>query len=188
MQKPTEKPEKAVISDDELTELLGTLDKNDPFCDEMKSYMAFFRTLSKIQTPLMNSRRSVDERLAVARPLVAAGTHRMTDVSSPCDWNGDLENSIIEVWRDENGEPIISDFKLQRIPKQERPQCGARCRTGNPCQARVVVNVDGSFRKRCRMHGGLSTGPTSEAGRARIVESNRRRAKHRVLDGDRDVA
>jgi hypothetical protein len=28
---------------------------------------------------------------------------------------------------------------------------------------------------RCRLHGGLSTGPKTEAGRARIAESQRRR-------------
>ncbi len=30
---------------------------------------------------------------------------------------------------------------------------------------------------RCRVHGGLSTGPNTEAGRAAIAESNRRRAE-----------
>jgi hypothetical protein len=29
---------------------------------------------------------------------------------------------------------------------------------------------------RCRLHGGMSTGPRSEAGRAAIAESNKRRA------------
>ena len=37
-----------------------------------------------------------------------------------------------------------------------------------------LVRVE--FRKaRCRFHGGLSTGPKTEAGRARIAEAKRRR-------------
>ncbi|MBV9470708.1 MAG: hypothetical protein JO316_15660 [Abitibacteriaceae bacterium] len=62
--------------------------------------------------------------------------------------------------------------KLPKLLKSERPFCGARCRDGHSCRARVVED-----RRRCRMHGGLSTGPRSEAGRERIRESNRRRAK-----------
>lgn len=32
-------------------------------------------------------------------------------------------------------------------------------------------------KRRCRFHGGLSTGPKTEAGRARIAEAQRRRWK-----------
>ena len=61
--------------------------------------------------------------------------------------------------------------------KRERPRCDAKCRDGNPCEAppvwnkRLVQAVNG----RCRMHGGLSTGPKTEEGRRRIAESNRAR-------------
>ena len=55
-------------------------------------------------------------------------------------------------------------------PKARRPPCGARTRTGTPCAARCVPG-----RERCRMHGGLSTGPKTQAGRARIAAANRRR-------------
>jgi hypothetical protein len=61
-----------------------------------------------------------------------------------------------------------------RVPKAKRPACGAKTRKGTPCQARCV---DG--KAKCRLHGGLSTGPTSAAGRERIAESNRRRAQAR---------
>ncbi|WP_311201778.1 HGGxSTG domain-containing protein [Ruegeria conchae] len=40
------------------------------------------------------------------------------------------------------------------LPKTERPTCGARTRAGGQCQARVVPG-----KRRCRLHGGLSTGP-----------------------------
>jgi hypothetical protein len=59
-----------------------------------------------------------------------------------------------------------------RRPKAMRARCGARTRKGTPCQARVVAG-----KKRCRLHGGCSTGPKSEAGRNAIAESNRRRAE-----------
>jgi hypothetical protein len=58
------------------------------------------------------------------------------------------------------------------VPKSERPVCGARTRKGKECQARCTVN--GS---RCRLHGGLSSGPKTEAGRDAIRESNRRRGQ-----------
>jgi hypothetical protein len=43
------------------------------------------------------------------------------------------------------------------------PRCGALTRAGQPCQGPAMSNG------RCRMHGGLSTGPTSPEGLARIV-------------------
>jgi hypothetical protein len=58
-----------------------------------------------------------------------------------------------------------------------RPQCGAKCRSGVPCRARVAERQDGTLAKRCRLHGGLSTGAKTEAGRLAIAASNRRRAK-----------
>lgn len=65
--------------------------------------------------------------------------------------------------------------------------CCAKTRSGGECRARVAKRQDGTAAKRCRLHGGLSTGPTSEAGRARIAESNRRRAKNRVLDAKKKI-
>lgn len=47
----------------------------------------------------------------------------------------------------------------------ERRPCGAaRRRDGKPCRA---LNVAG--RRRCRWHGGLSTGPRSDEGRLRAL-------------------
>jgi hypothetical protein len=61
-----------------------------------------------------------------------------------------------------------------------RPHCGARCRSGSPCEApRVWVKGADAPRSRCRMHGGLSTGPRTPEGRATIAQSNRRRAAQR---------
>ncbi len=62
--------------------------------------------------------------------------------------------------------------------KRERPCCGARRRDGGRCQASPVWDSrrDRPVNGRCRMHGGLSTGPKTEEGRRRIAESNRARA------------
>lgn len=49
------------------------------------------------------------------------------------------------------------------------PRCGAKNRRGTPCQCPAMTNG------RCRLHGGLSTGPKTAAG----IESIRRsRTKH----------
>lgn len=51
----------------------------------------------------------------------------------------------------------------------ERRSCGARRRRdGKPCQA---LNEPG--RKRCRWHGGLSTGPRTVGGKARSLQNLR---------------
>jgi len=67
-------------------------------------------------------------------------------------------------------------------PKAERPLCGARCRSKRwePCAARVCVRPDGrGLARRCRMHGGLSTGARTPEGRARLREAGRRGAAER---------
>jgi hypothetical protein len=48
--------------------------------------------------------------------------------------------------------------------KRDRPRCGARTRAGGSCQAPVVRG-----KSRCRMHGGLSTGPRTAEGKARTL-------------------
>ena len=64
-------------------------------------------------------------------------------------------------------------------PKSERPRCSSRCRDGSPCKALAVWDrhLDRPVNGRCRMHGGLFTGPNTEEGRRRIAESNRARGK-----------
>ncbi len=49
------------------------------------------------------------------------------------------------------------------------PRCGAKTRRGTPCRSPAMANG------RCRMHGGASTGPRTEAGLAR---SRQARLKH----------
>lgn len=60
--------------------------------------------------------------------------------------------------------------RVRTTPKTQRPLCGARTRSGTGCKARCVVG-----KRRCRMHGGLSTGPKTTEGRARIAAAQRKR-------------
>ncbi len=50
--------------------------------------------------------------------------------------------------------------------------CGARAKsTGKPCQAKALANG------RCKLHGGMSTGPRTEQGRLRALENLRQYRK-----------
>ena len=51
--------------------------------------------------------------------------------------------------------------------------CGARTRRGTACKCKALRTKRGRWR--CRLHGGLSTGPKTAEGRARIAEAQRRR-------------
>ncbi len=57
-------------------------------------------------------------------------------------------------------------MEIQNKPHDSNPfivvaQCGAKTRKGTPCQCPAMKNG------RCRLHGGLSTGPKTSEGRAR---------------------
>ena len=49
--------------------------------------------------------------------------------------------------------------------KPWKPTCGARTRRGHPCQCKPARG------RRCRLHGGASTGPTTAAGKAQSTEN-----------------
>jgi hypothetical protein len=61
--------------------------------------------------------------------------------------------------------------KVRRVPDSARKLCGASARsTGKTCQA------PGKGRGgRCKLHGGMSTGPKTEQGQQRLREAMRRR-------------
>lgn len=65
----------------------------------------------------------------------------------------------------------------ERLVRTARVICGARCRDGHACKRKSVPG-----KKRCPNHGGLSTGPRTPEGRARvaaaIAERNRQRVRH----------
>jgi hypothetical protein len=68
------------------------------------------------------------------------------------------------------GQAAIEVHAPSRVPAKPRRECGAHARsTGKPCQRPALANG------RCVNHGGLSTGPKTAKGRARIAEATRRR-------------
>lgn len=70
------------------------------------------------------------------------------------------------------GRLYMKHLKRQGLlpPKHERPVCRASCRDGQACNARAVFNPYlNRMGKRCKWHGGLSTGPKSPEARARAL-------------------
>ena len=51
-----------------------------------------------------------------------------------------------------------------------RPTCGAKTRPGHLCRNKAIPG-----KRRCKYHGGLSTGPKTPAGRARIAAAQKLR-------------
>lgn len=57
--------------------------------------------------------------------------------------------------------------------RQTGRTCGALNRRGLPCQCKLLyLKKNGKWR--CKFHGGLSTGPKTEAGKIRAAEALRR--------------
>ncbi len=67
-------------------------------------------------------------------------------------------------------------WKNARRRKRNRPVCGAKCRDGHACNAKVVVDskTDKPINGRCRMHGGLSSGAKTEEGKERCRQAARK--------------
>lgn len=63
--------------------------------------------------------------------------------------------------------------------KAERPRCGAKTRSGTICRALAVWDKAAAAPRngRCRLHGGLSTGPRTQEGRQRIAAAQHKRWK-----------
>ena len=53
------------------------------------------------------------------------------------------------------------------------PLCGAKTRSGKPCEKFPLAG-----KRRCRLHGGLSTGPKSAEGRAAISAANTKHGRY----------
>ena len=67
-------------------------------------------------------------------------------------------------------------WKSESSWKKNRPLCGAKCRNGRSCKAKVGVDSKTGDRinGRCRMHGGLSTGAKTQEGKDKSREAARR--------------
>jgi hypothetical protein len=54
------------------------------------------------------------------------------------------------------------------MPGRKKQHCGAQTRKGTPCRCKALANG------RCRLHGGLSTGPKTPEGKARALGNLKR--------------
>lgn len=60
-------------------------------------------------------------------------------------------------------------FRGRRGDPMKAQRCGAKTRSGTPCRRAAEKNPVTGLRKRCRLHGGLSTGPRTPAGKAKVA-------------------
>ncbi len=75
-------------------------------------------------------------------------------------------------------EAILQEWNYQYHKAFTRQiRCEARCRDGHACRAPSMRNG------RCKLHGGMSSGPKTLEGRARIAEAQRARHAKRRLAG-----
>lgn len=85
------------------------------------------------------------------------------DVSPPRHGGLHLRPKIPRKTASRTSRPLKLDMSLS--------SCGAKTRKGKPCANKPMANL------RCRLHGGLSRGPTTVAGRQRISAAQRKRWK-----------
>jgi hypothetical protein len=57
--------------------------------------------------------------------------------------------------------------------EKNKSLCGARTRSGTPCEKFPVAG-----KRRCRLHGGASTGPKTAAGKARIAAAQLKHGRY----------
>lgn len=135
---------------------------------ELMRALAAMPDMPKSSRRLYGVHRLRFARWQAEQDKILLGTHRR------------IENKTQFKWRKSGRPKKLRNDPVWQLPKAERPLCGAKCRSGEPCRARVVVKGGGVLATRCRLHGGLSTGPKTEAGRLAIAASNRRRARETI--------
>ncbi len=114
---------------------------------------------------------------------VFGGPRRQTVPCPRCSGSGRVarwlteRQAITEERREEEHHKLMCSRMARRFKKNRwtewvnyLPQCGAMTQKGKPCRWRCVPG-----KIRCRRHGGLSTGPRSAEGRARIAKALRDR-------------
>jgi hypothetical protein len=102
-----------------------------------------------------------DSHLPVARePAVRENMAR-------CEGGGP---SSLAIWHAATAPFLFNTSSGRHHSMRLKKLCGARTRQdGHPCKRKALANG------RCRIHGGLSTGPKTIEGRARIAQAQRDR-------------
>ncbi|WP_369011643.1 HGGxSTG domain-containing protein [Novosphingobium cyanobacteriorum] len=114
---------------------------------------------------LMPADDQADLRAAYRRYWRARAAYReRCNEARSAIWQAWLVNPRVG-WR----EPRFSPFPTLPAELQSLT-CGARTRAGTPCKRRDLY-ISG----RCKLHGGMSTGPTSKEGKAKVARNGMRR-------------
>jgi len=123
------------------------------------------REQAALSAMLLELRRLEIEQIKAMRlrwRVCPATAMRHPDFKKVCDeCTGAVCALMREKGLDDDGLPL---------PSKDRPQCGARARSGAPCKQKVIPG-----NRRCKYHGGLSTGPKTDAGKAKIAAAQRLR-------------
>lgn len=69
-------------------------------------------------------------------------------------------------------------FRGRAGDPRKAPRCLAKTRHGGLCQLPAERNPVTGVRSRCRLHGGRSSGPRTEAGKARIAAASFRHGRY----------
>ena len=69
---------------------------------------------------------------------------------------------------------IMYEHNPLEEPTTKPRRCGAKTRSGTPCAKYAITG-----KRRCRLHGGLSSGPKTAAGRVRIAAANTKHGRFR---------
>lgn len=101
------------------------------------------------------------------RPVNGGATHTTyTPSVAPAvgGWSKHMQPDFVRAWGG-----VLGRF-VRSSEKSPHRLCGARTRKGTPCKAEALPG-----KKRCKFHGGLSTGPKTLEGRERIAAAQRKR-------------
>ena len=102
-----------------------------------------------------------------------AGSSRVMD--SKTDAYGGRRGPELVAWLAEMLPNADIKVGFLRVQRPDRQRCGARCRDGHACKAPAVWDAvrDRAVNGRCKLHGGLSTGPKTPEGKQRCAAGRR---------------
>ena len=106
-----------------------------------------------------------NEQTMVAGMAAAAFVEALTDAGQQIESEGFRLNRFEAKF--EYDVRVLHDKELQR---RDSIRCKAHNRKGERCRAKALPG-----RRTCKHHGGLSTGPKSEAGKERIRQAQKKR-------------
>ncbi len=98
------------------------------------------------------------------------------------EWERSLEGLCVDHWQMSASSLAGLERRREKLRKDEALarsvlpylRCGAKTRRGTPCQCKPIEG-----KRRCKLHGGKSTGPRTPEGRARLAHLARERARLR---------